>query len=196
MNVRLVRRCVRSGVVLLCGTLAPGGCPAPAGDPNGAPLESDRAPSETVVVPGPAGPQGPVGPDGPTGPTGPIGTTGPAGPQGETGPPGTDGVGVPFVVIAGGAATVAPGDEVTLDGAEFALQPGAGIDAEAVTFLWEQVDRSGVAAEVTNADARVAAVVIPATEQPLLLEFRLTATAPDGRFATDKVTLLVIPAVE
>lgn len=54
------------------------------------PVEERR--DGTIMLRGPAGPQGEPGPAGPEGPQGPAGATGPEGPQGDAGPQGEQGI--------------------------------------------------------------------------------------------------------
>jgi hypothetical protein len=126
------------------------------------------------------------------GPQGPEGDEGPAGPQGPAGPAGP---GMSFVVFAGGAQTVSPGDQVTLDGSGTKPQSGSKYTTADLTYEWEQVDESGITVTLTDADKREAKFTVPAEERTYLLEFRLTVTDPDGVFAIDEVIILVLSKV-
>jgi len=99
-----------------------------------------------------------------------------------------------FVVDAGGAITVSPGDSVTLDASSTRAQFGASIDPAALKYAWEQTDLSGVAVALSAADQPQAVFDVPTSpSRTYLLEFRLTVTDDEGIFLIDDALVLVTP---
>lgn len=167
----------------LCG----GGCPTPAPTitDSGDPLQSGNS----IVLPGPQGPQGATGEQGVTGPRGPAGAQGP---QGEQGASGLNGVGVSFVVDAGGAVTASPGDSIELNGAH--VLPTGIAALPSLEYLWRQTDQSGISVPITNATSERPRITIPADILDYyLFEFTVTVTGSDGTVATDAVIVFVVP---
>lgn len=172
-------------VVAVAAGLMLGGCPLPpdVADPN-------QVAAEVVGIPGPQGPSGPIGPRGEQGDRGPQGPPGPEGPPGQDG---RDGLSVSFVVKAGGAITVPPGSEVSLDGTGTRPQTGSDLADSDLEYEWQQVDQSGNHVALSDPHASQTSFTVPAVEDLYLLEFRLTVSDPDGFTATDKVVVLVVP---
>ena len=169
-------------------TLVCGGCPDQSSDVDLAQIRSliEDQVAEQVA-------RGITGERGERGEHGEKGVPGTPGSDGVEGPEGPRGLGVSFVVDAGGVLTVAPGDQVTLDGTETKPQTGGEFSTAELTNLWEQVDESGNAVTLADADQPQASFTVPAEAKIYLLEFRLTVTDPNGIFATDEVIILVAP---
>lgn len=186
MRIRSAFYAVMAGALLQLA-----GCPATSDVANDDSAQADRTTPilDPGVVVGPAGPKGDTGPQGPAGVTGPQGPRGDTGASGETG---TTGTSIPVVVFAGGAITVQPGDSVTLDGSGTVPQVGVTVDPATLRYRWDQIDESGYSVTLDINNSVQANLTIPTDAETYLLEFRLTVTAPNGVFATDKVTILVV----
>lgn len=89
-------------------------------------------------------------------------------------------------VSAGAAQTVVPQSVVTFNAEAFDE------DGEIVSWLWEQVDGSGVVVELTNADQLAANFTAPSAAAGLELEFQLTVTDDQGAASSDTVAVTVL----
>jgi hypothetical protein len=109
-----------------------------------------------------------------------------------------------LVADAGAGASVVPGQVVTLDGSKTGWfnSAGSAVQGPSITYLWQQIDKSGLTAFVANPNAATTTFVAPALTQPTqatqlytpaTLSFRLTASNASVSSSTATVNFYVDP---
>ena len=166
--------------------LVVGGCPTDSTSATGGGDDEQTAQESPTVVEGATGAQGEQGEEGPRGLQGATGATGSEGPTG---------VGLSFIVDAGGAQSAYPGDEVVLDGSGTYMQESSEYDISEVTWRWKQVDDSDTRVTILDADKSRARFTVAETPDTCMLEFRLTVTDPDGVAGADDA-IVFVPSLE
>lgn len=191
-HLRMLRNCFR--LACTAGVLVSviGGCPtSPTSSQSDDNSDSSRPNYQAVV--GPAGETGEAGAVGAAGLQGPTGAQGVAGIAGDAGEFGAGAFAIPD---AGGAITVEPGALVRLNASGTTLRTGVGFAPSELHYHWRQTDTtSAVVAFQSGADVVAPTFIAPQTDAPLLLEFLVTITTPDGQALEDNAYVLVRPLI-